>query len=246
MGNDKTDEALLKIMNKQKAYADVLRERAQDLRTLIEYFCTTRVIRSKYYQDRLGGFSLTKFYNQRTMLNSWNNPKTPQRYRDKNAAKYAIYQKQYNEVLGIPHDLLNDILGQYAPTRKWISLDDALGVIGGRSAWKVIEHGQRAYTDKETGVRVVKDAFKRKIYPELPYIWNKMLHDYRYARLDTIPNASERAIEIIKAWEVAQKFTDLVKEHGKKVIPAIEKKLREMMLQPKFVKRVITMLNRVK
>ncbi|MBQ1573015.1 MAG: hypothetical protein IIZ78_29515 [Clostridiales bacterium] len=246
MGNDKTDEALLKIMNKQKAYADVLRERAQDLRTLIEYFCTTRVIRSKYYQDRLGGFSLTKFYNQRTMLNSWNNPKTPQRYRDKNAAKYAIYQKQYNEVLGIPHDLLNDILGQYAPTRKWISLDDALGVIGGRSAWKVIEHGQRAYTDKETGVRVVKDAFKRKIYPELPYIWNKMLHDYRYARLDTIPNASERAIEIIRAWELAQDFTELVKEHGKKVLPAIEEGMRSRMLPPKFVKRVITMLNRVK
>jgi hypothetical protein len=246
MGNDKTEEALLRIMNKQKAYADVLRERGQDLRTLIEYFCTTRVIRSKYYQDRLGGFSLTKFYNQRTMLNSWNNPKTPQRYRDKNAAKYAIYQKQYNEVLGIPHDLLNDILGQYAPTRKWIGLDDALGVIGGRSAWKVIEHGQRAYTDKETGVRVVKDAFKRKIYPELPYIWNKMLHDYRYARLDTIPNASERAIEIIRAWELAQDFTELVKEHGKKVLPAIEEGMRSRMLPPKLVKRVLTMLNRIK
>jgi hypothetical protein len=110
----------------------------------------------------------------------------------------------------------------------------------------VIEHGQRAYTDKETGVRVVKDAFKRKIYPELPYIWNKMLHDYRYARLDTIPNASERAIEIIRAWELAQDFTELVKEHGKKVLPAIEEGMRSRMLPPKLVKRVLTMLNRIK
>lgn len=230
-------------MNKSKTYQDVLNERGKDLETLILYFSVTRVFREPRYHDKIGGFSFMKFVKQRGILNSWKNKNTSQNFKDKNCREFAIYEKTFNETLGIPCRLIEDILGKYKPTGKRIELDEALNTIGGTKKWKVVTYGQRAYTDKETGERVVKDHYSRKIYPEDPKVWRKMLHDSRYGHIERIPNASKRAIEIIKAWEISQKLLPLVRS-GEATVENIEARLTQFSDTRKMAGRIVTMMKR--
>lgn len=231
----------MNIMRLKKDYKTVLRERARDLETLIYYFSVTRVIHCEAYYDSAGGFSYTKFKTQKGWVTYWND-KTPE-YKKLHYKTYAIYQKTYNEVLGIPCDLVNDILGEYTPTGKRISFDEALNEIGGAAKWKVIEDGQSAYTDKETNERIVKDSWRRKVYPAIPLEWSRLIRNQSYYRLETIPNASQRAIEIIKAWEVANKFLPLVKAGAS--LETLKQKLISSCVRKPLVKRIMTMLNRM-
>lgn len=228
-------------MRTKKDYDTVLQERARDLQTLIYYFSVTRVMRCEAYHDVYGGFSYTKFKTQKGWVTYWNDK--PQSFKDKHCKTHAIYQKTYNEVLGIPCDLINDMLGEYIPERKRISFDEALNVIGGTEKWKVVVKGQDAYTDKETNKRIVKDSWSRKVYPENPRVWTQLLHNGSYNRVETIPNASKRAIEIIKAWELANKFLPVVKAGAS--MEMLKRKLLETGAREAFVKRVLTMLKRM-
>lgn len=228
-------------MNNKKTYADVLKERGQDLKTLIVYFSVTRVMRCEKYADKIGGFSYKKFTDQKGFLTSWK--KQSEYYKKTHARDFVIYQKTYNETLGIPRDLIQDILGKYEPTRKWIPFRDALDTIGGEVVWRVVGHGHRVHTDKEKNIREIKESFCRKIYPESVRKWREMLHDSTYSRLEKIPNASERAIRIIKAWEMSRALIGLVTS-GKVSIDQIQKRLLEKEFDKKLVSKVVTMINR--
>ena len=230
-------------MNNKKTYNEVLNERGKDLKTLIEYFSVTRVLRCKNYADRLGGFSFKKFFSQRKLLIDWKNKNTSKHYRKQHARDFVIYQKTYNETLGIPRGLIQDVLGKYEPERKWISFDDALNTIGGEAKWKVIGHGHRVHTDKEKNVREIKESFCRKIYPENPHRWNEMLKDSRYGHLETIPDASERAIRIIRAWESSRKLVALVKS-GETTIDNIRDRMVANGLDKKSIRKIVTILKR--
>ena len=230
-------------MNYKKTYNEVLNERGKDLKTLIEYFSVTRVLRCKNYADRIGGFSFKKFYSQRKLLIDWKNKNTSEHYRKVHARDFVIYQKTYNETLGIPRSLIQDVLGKYEPERKWISFDEALNTIGGEAKWKVIGHGHRVHTDKETNERTIKESFCRKVYPENPHRWNQMLGDSRYGHLETIPDASERVIRIIRAWELSRDLVVLVNS-GKATIDQIHDILVAKNLDRKLVSKIVTMLNR--
>lgn len=228
-------------MRQKKNDSEVLSERARDLETLIYYFSVTRVFQCEAYHDKCGGFSYTKFKNQRGWLMYWNE-KTPE-FRNKNFKTYSTYQKTFNEVLGIPCDLLNDILGEYPESGKRIKFNEALDLIGGEKRWKVISEGQKAYIDKETNKRIVKDSWNRKVYPAVPLDWVRLFHNPRYARLSTIPNASDRAKEIINAWEIANKLFPVVKDNSISIDSIRERLI--VTARKTFVNRVVTWLNRM-
>lgn len=231
----------MNIMRKKKNDSEVLSERAKDLETLIYYFSVTRVFQCKEYHDKCGGFSYIKFKTQKGWVLYWKD-KTPE-FQNKHYKTHAIYQKTYNEVLGIPCELLNDILGEYPESGKRIKFAEALEVIGGEAKWTVVNDGRDAYTDKETNQRIVKDSWNRKVYPALPLVWVRLLHNPQYVRLDTIPNASDRAKEIIHAWETANKLFPFVKD-GNISIEAVKQRMM-VTVKKTLVNRVVTWFNRM-
>ena len=170
-------------MNNKKTEQVVLNERAQDLRTLLVYYSVTRVVNS--FLDKSGGFSMQMFRNVRGWLKHWKEKTPMEKARD--AKKYNEKRRKWNEVLGIPHQLMNAVLGRYWKDGKSIRVkfEDALNVIGGTTVWEVKDNGQSAYTN-ENGDRVVKAHWSRKVYPANNKEWNKLLFTSENYHLETL------------------------------------------------------------
>lgn len=224
-------------------HEEVLRERAQDLKTLIYYFSVTRVIQCESYHDKIGGFSYQKFSKAKRFLFEWKGQPLWFRNEKKNLELHHKYSEPFNETLGIPHELIYDILGRYGRGER-VNFKDALKEIGGERKWKVVGKGQSAYTNKETGERVVKSSWCGKIYPRDAKEWYSLIHSGTFARLETIPDASPRAIEIINAWRIADKFSDAVVD-GRLKIEDFAEVLKSRGLEKSMVDRVVTWLNRM-
>ena len=235
-------------MNK-KEYNTVLAERANDLNTLIHYYCVTRVMNCEAYQ-RSGFFDYKRFSKSKNFLGYWKSKPESFKLAQKNLSQYWNTRSTYNKVLGIPSKLLWSVLSQYQGKR--FSLEEVLMLIGGYQytdkngkvvvvgggKWKIDYYGQDSYT--KNGVRIIKEVWDTKIYPADKTYWLNLFKSGNYDNLETMPNASKRVIGIINRWneksekkvmERIRQFIELI-DSGRLTITKLEAILIDKDVQP--------------
>ena len=175
-------------MRPEKSKEQVLKERAEDLRTLFNYFTVTRVLHCPEYQPIPGIFSWDRFQSARRFYKDWKAKKI--RKTIENRKLYGRVLAMWNETLGIPTSLIAEVIGVYKHVR--IPFDEVISMVNG---YIHIRGGKRVYKGQ------VKGSFLGKYIPANGVEWKTMLEDERYLDLDTIPNASDRVKKIIRKWE---------------------------------------------
>ena len=174
-------------MRHEKNKEQVLKERAEDLRTLFNYFAVTRVLRCPEYHA-CGNFYWETFQAKRRFYKAWKANRI--RKTIENRKFYGKVLAAWNETLGIPTSLIADVIGKFRHER--IQFDEVISMVDG---YIHIRGGKRVYKGQ------VKGSFLGKYIPNNSVEWRMMLEDERYNDLDTIPNASDRVKKIIRKWE---------------------------------------------
>lgn len=174
-------------MRLEKSREQVLKERAADLRTLFIYFSVTRLQQCQTYWTT-GFFSWDRFQFAREFYKDWKAGKI--RKTIENRKLYGKLLAAWNETLGIPTELISDVIGKFRHQR--IPFDEVKSMVTG---YNHIRGGKRVYKGQ------VKGSFLGKYIPSSGIEWKGMIEDERYASLDTIPDASERVKKIIRKWE---------------------------------------------
>ena len=175
-------------MRLEKSREEVLKERADDMRTLFEYFAVTRVLHCPEYQAIPGHFSWGKFQCARQFYHDWKAKRI--RKSIVNRKLYGRLLAAWNETLGIPTTLIADVIGKFRHER--IPFDEVISRVDG---YKHLRGGKRVYKGQ------VKGTFLGKYIPSSGEDWKLLLEDDRYLDLETIPNATERVKKIIRKWE---------------------------------------------
>lgn len=182
-------------MRPEKSKEQVLKERAEDLHALFNYFAVTRVLHCPAYQPIPGIFSWDYFQSARRFYKDWKAKKI--RKTIENRKLYGKILKAWNETLGIPTGLIADVIGVYKHVR--IPFDEVISKVNG---YIHLRGGKRVYKG------VVKSSFCGMYIPACGVDWKKLLEDERYLDVDTIPNASDRIKKIIHKWEDKNETTD--------------------------------------
>lgn len=178
-------------MRPKKSKEQVLNERAEDLRTLFIYFSVTRLVQCQTYWTT-GFFDWERFQYARRFYKDWKAGKI--RKSIENRKLYGKLLAAWNETLGIPTELISDVIGKFHHNR--IPFDEVRSRVEG---YNNLRGGKRVYKGQ------VKGTFLGKYIPTSGVEWKKLLDDERYHDLETIPNASERVKKIIREWEAGQK-----------------------------------------
>lgn len=191
----------------RKDSGQILAERAKDLRALIEHFCITRLLQCEGYHTA-GQFNIRRFEHQHEVVMGWRKKSV----RSKRAIykAYHTYRNRHNEVMGIPHQLLNAVLGRCEGKR--LQLETVMKMLGS-STWKTIKGGTKSVWDAKKKESKVLWTWSRKIVPSSMRLWKSMLEDPRYLSMDTAPNMTERTRKLVKAYEsipaLAEKFVSI-------------------------------------
>lgn len=226
-------------MRQKKDYDTILLERAKELEELLKIFSTYRILHCKEYQTD-GVFDWDKFNQQKTIVWSWNRRTIDYKMNVANATNRRRYLRTFNKVLGIPHELIREVLGRFGSSKR-IKIEDALKLIGGAKKWYILDYGQEAYTDKDTKKRIVKNSFARKIYPQQQGDWHKLLNNKMYLEL-TEEWVSKKVIKIYKTFEGVEKIIEQLVEldTGSKVEKSqLELKLKDKGLSKTWIDYII-------
>lgn len=190
----------------RKDEEQVLLERARDLQALVEHFAVTRVVQHSTFNID-GAFNLGKFRDEWCFISSWKQ----KNYAKKNVTfrSYKVVSEKFNDLLGIPAELVRDVVGYV--NHKRIDLNDLLARIPYKV--RVIKSGTRTHYDKKTKSRKLCRSWTRKFLPESRQVWDRMLSDQRYATIETAPNMTPRVMRLLKMYEsldaLAVKFNGL-------------------------------------
>ena len=190
----------------RKDIQQVLLERARDLQALIEHFCVTRPLQCEGYKSA-DQFNIQSFFAQQKLVFSWN------RQSGKNKRtyywQYNTCRKRLNEVMGIPHQLICEVLGRF--NNKRIQLEDVWRIIDTPSTWRIVNGGAKSKWNGKT--KKVLWSWSRKIIPISRKLWISMLQNNDYGSVDTAPNMTERTRKLVKEYEsipaLAEKFVSI-------------------------------------
>lgn len=177
-------------MRLKKDYETVLKERIEDVKTLLLYFNVTRVRQYYTWRDGTSEFILASYDSDGRFWSAWKNKKIkPTPINRVNAGKL---RKVWNKIHDIPWKLLHTAIGKFRHS------DIRVG--------EVMKYFENDYKKFEAGKKVykgdVKDSWCGKwIMIDKPHMM-ELLADPRYDNVETIPGASQRIIGIIKKWEV--------------------------------------------
>lgn len=184
----------------------VLLERARDLQALIEHFAVTRVVQHSTFN--IGGtFDADKFRDEWGFVSAWK--RNTRSMKNLTFGSYKRVCEKFNAILGIPAELVRDVVG-YVNHRR-IDLNDLLARIPYKV--RVIKSGTRTHYDKKTKSRKLCRSWTRKFLPESRQVWDRMLNDPNYATMETAPNMTPRVRRLLKMYEsldaLAIKFNGL-------------------------------------
>lgn len=189
-------------MKPKVSRADAQKRATRGFQVLVLNQCITQLRKVKEYQKD-GKFSLDEFLRQEKFLSVWKN-KTPKEMGNK-AKIYAFYSRTYNYALGIPHELIEKVLGGWNDANgKWHRVKpseviDALVKKGWLADPKNTRHGSK-FRKNEDGSYSKKCWWNNKYLIERK-IWFTLLEKDKYMDFNDYPRDPEgyvqRALKII-------------------------------------------------
>lgn len=189
-------------MKPKVSRADAQKRATRGFQVLVLNQCITQLRKVEEYQKD-GKFSLDEFLRQEKFLSVWKN-KTPKEMGNK-AKIYAFYSRTYNYALGIPHELIEKVLGGWNDANgKWHRVKpseviDALVKKGWLADPKKTRHGSK-FRKNEDGSYSKKCWWNNKYLIERK-IWFTLLEKDKYMDFNDYPRDPEgyvqRALKII-------------------------------------------------
>jgi hypothetical protein len=189
-------------MKPKVSRADAQKRATRGFQVLVLNQCITQLRKVKEYQKD-GKFSLDEFLRQEKFLSVWKN-KTPKEMGNK-AKIYAFYSRTYNYALGIPHELIEKVLGGWNDANgKWHRVKpseviDALVKKGWLDDPKKTRHGSK-FRKNEDGSYSKKCWWNNKYLMDRK-IWFPLIEKNKYMDFNDYPRDPEgyvqRALKII-------------------------------------------------
>lgn len=173
---------------KAKDYNTVLKERVEDVKSLLFYFNVTRV--RHFYTKRDGAFYINSYDTDNRFYNAYRKRMIPKT--TANRVRWGKIRQDWNDIHDIPRELLYKVIGKY--NHKWIPKSEIFKHIPATD-FKPYSAGQKRFKGELT------DSWCQKwIMQDIQYLRSCLVNPI-YDDIENLPNASKRVIGIIQKWE---------------------------------------------